>query len=170
MKAITQLLQKICRICAIASEIFVLMLMFLVTAEIIGRRLFGAPIPGQVETATLSLTIIIYLGLAYTQLKNSNIRVEIFINRLPARCKAFVEAGCLLLSLIPIILMSLATTQKAYLSFKGGEFIAGGINYPVWPGRCAVAFGLGLLCITLAVQMLNHLTLAFRGKKNDREV
>lgn len=170
MKAVTQLLQKICRICAIASEMLVLMLMFLVSAEIIGRRLFGTPIPGQVETATLSLTIIIYLGLAYTQIENSHIRVEIFIGGLQGRLKAFVEAVCLLLSLIPIILMSLATAEKAYLSFKGGEFIAGGINYPVWPGRCAVAFGLGLLCITLAVQMLNHLTLAFRGKKNDREV
>lgn len=151
------------------SEVLVLMLMFLVTAEIIGRRLFGTPISGQVETATLSLTVIVYLGLAYTQFKDSHIRVEIFINRFRGRLRAALEAACLSLSIVPVIMMSLATAEKAYQSFVGGEFIAGGVNFPVWPGRCAVAFGLALLSITLTVQIVNQLSLALMGKGKDRK-
>lgn len=169
MKALTNIIRRIDMVCGVLAESVVFLLMLLVTAEILGRRLFGSPIPGQVEAATLSLVIVLYLGVAYAQWKENHIRVDIFISRVKGRKRELLEALTLFLSLIPTVLMLWATAERARGSIAGGEFVSGVIEFPVWPGRCAVVFGLAILSLTLAVQLCNHLAAAFHFGKNGME-
>lgn len=149
-------------ICGLLAEVLVFLLMLMVSAEIIGRHFFNSPIPGHVESATLSLVLILYFGLAYTQLERGHIRVEIFLSRVKGRKRELLEGITLILSLIPSLLMIWATAKKALVSVHGREFVSGVISFPVWPGRCAVTFGFILLSLTLVVQICKHLISAFR--------
>ena len=154
--------------CGILAEALVFLLMLLVSAEIVARHIFNSPIPGHVEAATLSLVLILYLGLAYAQLMHAHVRVEIFIFRVKGKKREILESLTLFLSLIPSVLMLWATAQKAIVSVKGREFVSGVANFPVWPGRCAVAFGFILLSLTLTVQMLSHLVNALSDEKDNK--
>ena len=169
MKPATCIIKWMDTACGILAEALVFLLMLLISGEIVARHVFNRPILGHVETATLSLVLILYLGLAYTQLMRGHIRVEIFISRIEGKKRELVEALTLFLSLIPSVLMLLATAQKAIVSVKGHEFVSGVVNFPVWPGRCAVTFGFILLSLTLTGQMLTHLANAF-SEQNDIRV
>jgi len=169
MSIFGNIIQRVDRICGIIAEVLVFLLMFLVTAEIIGRRVFGSPIPGQVETAILSLVLILYLGVAYTQLERGHIRVEVFISRLKGQKRELVEALSLFLSLIVSVLMLWATAEQARISVLGREFITGVIAFPVWPGRCAVTFGFALLSLTIIIQISNHVMASLRLRKEDSQ-
>ena len=169
MKTFSNIIRWVDVACGMVSEALVILLMFLVTAEIIGRHIFGSPIPGHVEVATLSLVIILYLGLAYTQLERGHIRVDIFVSRVKGKKRELLEALALFLSLIPSVLMMWATAERALISVIGREFVSGVISFPVWPGRCAVTFGFALLSLTLSKQICNHLMAALGVGKKDRD-
>lgn len=168
MRHATRIIGWMDTVCGVLAEVVVFLLMLLVSAEIVARHVFNSPILGHVETATLSLVLILYLGLPYTQLKRAHIRVDIFISRFKGKEREFLEAFTLFMCLIPSVLMLWATAQKAIDSVKGHEFVSGVVNFPVWPGRCAVAFGFILLSLTLTMQMLSHLVNAFSKEKGVR--
>ncbi len=157
-------------VCGIISEGLVFLLMIMVTLEIAARHIFNSPIPGQVEMATLTLVLIIYLGLSYTQLEHCHIRVGIFIDKISGKKKDLLEALTLFLSLIPVLLMTWATTNKAIVSVQGGESVTGIVNFPVWPGRCAVAFGFTLLSITFVFQIVEHIISFSVQHRKEREI
>jgi TRAP-type C4-dicarboxylate transport system permease small subunit len=169
METLNSIVRKINTVCGLASEGLVFCLMLMVTAEIIGRHVFGTPIPGQVEMATLSLIVILYLGLSYTQMEGGHIRVDVLISRTKGRKRELLEAFAQFLCLIPAVMMLLATAKQARISVIGQEFVAGVVNFPVWPGRCAVTFGFALLCFTLGVQISNHVVAAFSMTRDHKE-
>ncbi|MFH1154453.1 MAG: TRAP transporter small permease [Pseudomonadota bacterium] len=169
MSILVKIIQWINTICAVVSECLVFLLMLLVTAEIVARHVLNSPIPGQVEAATLSLILILYLGIAYTQWEGSHIKVDILMSRINGTSRKALEVVILCLCLIPSALIAWATTQKAWSSFTGQESITGVINFPVWPGRCTVSFGFILLSLTLIVQILQHSAALFRTGKMDKK-
>ena len=144
--------------------------MLIVVAEIIGRYIFGHPIPGQVEIATLALVVIVYLALPYTQMLDGHIRVDVFISRVKGAKREFLEALILVIGLISSLMMLWATGKRAIGSVLNQEFVTGVINFPIWPGRCSVALGLSLLSLTLVVQITRRLKNGFnfinKGEKN----
>lgn len=143
--------------CAIIAEGLVFLLMNLVTAEIIGRHFLGKPIPGHYEVATLLLILILYFGVAYTQLERGHIRVELLTSKLNVRKQELLELITLFLSLIVSLLMFWATVKRAKISVSEREFISGIINFPIWPSKCGVAFGFGLLSVTIIIQICNYI-------------
>jgi C4-dicarboxylate transporter DctQ subunit len=169
MSIFSNIIRRIDRISGIIAEALVFLLMLLVTAEIIGRHIFGSPIPGQVETAILALVLILYLGVAYTQLERGHIRVELFVSRVKGKKRELVEALSLFLSLIVSVLMLWATAEQARISVLGREFVTGIIAFPVWPGRCAVTFGFALLSFTIIIQICNHIIAALGLRKDDSQ-
>jgi TRAP-type C4-dicarboxylate transport system permease small subunit len=169
MQTLGTIIRLIDTVCAIIAEGLVFLLMLLVTAEIIGRRVLGSPIPGQVEAATLSLVLILYLGVAYTQLEGGHIRVELLVSRVMGHKRELIDILTLLLSLFVSVLMLWSTAKQARISVLGKEFVSGIISFPVWPGRCAVAFGFAILSITLVIQICSHLIAVLSVRKRDGE-
>jgi len=169
MKIFGSIIRVIDRISGIVAELLVFLLMLLVTADIIARYLFLKPIPGQVEGATLSLVLILYLGLAYTQRQRGHIRVDLFISKVEGRKRELLEAIGLFLCLIVSVFITWVTAEQAIISVAGREFIAGVISFPVWPGRCGVTFGFALLSLTLTNQIYSHVMAALNHRENDME-
>ena len=170
MKRIERIFESLTAFCGIVAEVLVIILVLLVMGEIIGRSFFNHPIPGQIETATLTLVAIVYLAVSYTQMQEGHIRVDVFITRITGAKREFLEAFILIIALVTVLMMLWATGVRALGSVQGGEFISGIINFPVWPGRCTVVFGLLLLSLTLAVQIVRRLLTGFhlisQGKSN----
>ncbi len=161
MQLIEKILKKINITCAIIAEILVILIVLLVVAEIIGRFIFGHPIPGQVEIATLSLVVIVYLGVAYTQMLDGHIRVDVLISRVKGAKREFLEAFVLVIGLFSTLMMVWATGKRAIESTMTHEFVTGVVNFPIWPGRCSVTFGFILLSLTLIIQIIRRLLNGF---------
>jgi len=84
----------------LCSVFIIMFLMFFASAEIIGRYVFNAPVPGHVEIVELIMPAIVFLGVAYTERIGRHIRMELFVTKvLKGRAYHLAEVTTELLAL-----------------------------------------------------------------------
>ncbi|MEJ2365297.1 MAG: TRAP transporter small permease [Deltaproteobacteria bacterium] len=62
-----------------------LTMVILVTVHVLSRALFKKPLMGTVELEELMIVILVFLGMAYTQVKGMHISVDFLTSRLSER-------------------------------------------------------------------------------------
>lgn len=128
-------------------------LMILIVADVTGRYLFNSPISGTIGVSEILMTAAIFLGLAETQRKGGNIRVEILIMRMPPRVRRVADFVNFAAVAVLSYLLVRAAIPAATRSRAVGEVRYGVVDVPVWPGRAAIAIG-GLALLLVAVRIL----------------
>ncbi len=142
---------------------FIMLMMFLATAEIFGRYFFNQPIPGQLEIVELIMAAVVFLGMAYTQRKDGHVRMEIFLTRvLKGRAYHIAESFSLILSLFIYSIITVYSFQFALDAFSMGDVTAY-IYAPTWPSKLCVPVGGFLLCLRFIIQFIQHLLQAITG-------
>jgi TRAP-type C4-dicarboxylate transport system permease small subunit len=131
----------------IVAGLATLVMMVIVVANVIGRYLFNAPIPGAFEVSQSVLTVTIFLSLALTQFHDGHIKVVILTRLLPLRGRRWVAVLMLLVAASLFAIASYATLEFAWESYLVNEQERGSIQYPLWPVKFVVFAGLVLLCI-----------------------
>ena len=131
----------------------VVAMLALTVADVLGVKLFKAPIPGAIETVAFMGVVITAFSMAYTQSEHANIQVEFFVAHLPGRLKAVAAA---ITSLMGIALFVLLCWQ----SFEYGNSlrIAGEVSMtsriPFYPFVYAIAVCCIPVCLVLLVEFL----------------
>jgi TRAP-type C4-dicarboxylate transport system permease small subunit len=82
----------------IAGAGLVLMLL-LIIGDIIGIKIFAAPIPGGIEYVAFLGVIVIGFAIAYTQVQHGHIRVDFIIMKFPPKFAAIVDVLMLILGM-----------------------------------------------------------------------
>lgn len=123
-KAFNNVLHKI-------SSVLLFLLMFLTTADVVGRYFFNKPITGTYELTGLALAMMIFFSLGSGQLSKDHIEIDFLTNMMPVKVQATLYA---IASLVLFSLMSLTTWQLfEYMnrSFQGGE-LSGDLGLPLY--------------------------------------
>ena len=157
--------EKLNAFCAIGAEMLMVFIVILLVAEIALRFVFNHSIPGKTEFATLSLVVVVYFGLSYAQIRNAHIRVDVFISRVTGPTREFIEAWILSIALFTTVIMLITSVSRAIETIISKNYITGVINFPLWPGRCAVAFGFVLLTLTIVIQIVRRIISGLNGLK-----
>lgn len=84
------------KVCGQAGSGILFIMMLLMVADITLRFLFNKPILGGYELVEILMVLLVGLGFAFTQSEDGHVRVTMFIDYLPARPKAIVDAMGLL--------------------------------------------------------------------------
>lgn len=134
-------------------------MMVAVTADVGGRHLFNSPIPGVTELARMLLVYTVCFALGYTELMKRHIRMELVLTRLSPKRRMLVEGLQLLLALVFIGFATYAASVVAHTSTLQGEYETGLIDFPMWPGRIALAIG----CLMLSLQYVTGIINSFRS-------
>jgi len=137
-----------------AAVIFILVMMVSITADVGGRYLFNTPILGTTELNRTLLVYAVCFALGYTEFRKRHIRVELVLNRLP-KARTLVEGLQLLLALVLMGFATYASSVIAYNATVQGEYETGIINFPMWPGRIALAVGCLMLCMQYVVGIID---------------
>ena len=146
----------------IIGVVFIMLLMILTAAEIIGRYAFNHPIPGYVEDVELMMAAVVFLGIAYTQRVGAHIRMDMIINRFTGRAYHLTEALSCFLGLFAygiICLSSLRGTIDAYQMGDVTEYL----YTPTWPSKLCVPLGAFFLCIRFLLQGIKNLGQVYAG-------
>ncbi len=84
--------------------LFVIPLMLLTTADVISRDAFGKPIPGTFELSEYLLSILIFLGAAYTQQVKGHVGVDFLTSKMGRRaqliCSIITNSLCLFITIL----------------------------------------------------------------------
>jgi TRAP-type C4-dicarboxylate transport system permease small subunit len=104
----------------IAGGGLVLMLL-LVVGDIVGIKIFSAPIPGAIEIVAFLGTVVIGFAVAYTQVLHGHIRVDFIVLKFPPRLAAVIDVLMLILGMAFFILLAWWSFGYGYILQASGE-------------------------------------------------
>ena len=133
----------------VAQAVLIIMVL-LVTFDVLGRWIFNQPITGAVEVTELGLSMVIFLSIAYTQLKEEHISIDFVVAKFPDNVQWIIEGIVNLIITVLMLLMSFSLFWYAERYLTSGT-VTGDLGLPIYiftgvAGIGAVVFALtGLL-------------------------
>lgn len=138
-------------------------LVALITADVVGRNAFGAPVAGVPEIVSLSIVAIVFLqapqALRAGRLTRSDGVIDALKARVPRVAKGletlfdlvgFAVLGAILYAHWPIMMRA----------WDKGDFVGavGNFTAPTWPVKVMLAIGAALLALQFLARILRRLT------------
>lgn len=133
------------------AAITILLLMFVGTYQVIGRKLLNAPVPGYVDIVEVAMTTFAFLSIAYCQKLGGHIRMEIIIGQFKGRLLYIVELIGTLVIMLIIGILIVYTWDHFLRAFEIGDSTID-IEIILWPSKLAVPFAFSVLMVRLLLQ------------------
>jgi len=150
--------------------VFIILLMLMTLLNVTGRLLFNWPFNGYIDAQEMMMALLVFLSLAYCQLKDGNIRFELFMTKVlkGGRTYHLVEVFYLLIALTGFVMIAVYSLQMAIHSYVIQD-VTPSVHWPIWPARLGTAIGSIFLCIRLLIQITQNTTWAVMGIKRAPE-
>lgn len=129
---------------ALVSGLAALIIAVSISADVLLRYFFNAPLLFVDEVASFLLVLVIFGGLAYTFRTGGHVRVDLVTTHLPPAVRAWLRAGGLLLGIAFILLVSWTTLQSALTAYRYGR-VSTVMLYPLWLPMLLIPAGLLLM-------------------------
>lgn len=140
-------------------------IMFLISADVWARYVMKQPIKGVMDIVQMSLVVIGFLGMAYTQVEKGHVRVEVLIARLSKRTQAVLDIISASLSTIIFALIGWNQLGKVWriVTSPEGRPQTDLLFIPYAPFIVIAALGCFLLCLVLVLEIFHNFTKARQG-------
>jgi TRAP-type C4-dicarboxylate transport system permease small subunit len=133
-----------CKVAAVAGTLVFTALVGMSIVSITGRKLWSAPVPGDVELLQICSAFAAATFFAYCHLNRGDVKVDFFTDRLPARGVHALDAvGSLLVGLFGALL-AWRTGAGALMVGQAGETTMI-LVLPLWLGQALMVPGFVLL-------------------------
>jgi len=142
--------------------LFLMAMMLLMVVDVFLRRVFNQPLTGSFEVVQFMQVTLVYLGVAYTTIKKAHISIDLITSRLSERTAALLESIILFLSVGFFALITWRNILRAeeLCTEKATSVL---LSIPLFPFYYMLAFGCGVLCLVLIVQLVESASKAFKG-------
>jgi TRAP-type C4-dicarboxylate transport system permease small subunit len=157
-KAIRLFVERAIRFVATIGMVFVLPLMLITTADVVGRGFFNKPLAGTFELSEYMLAVIILLGAAYTQQVKGHVAVDFLTSRFSTKTQALCQVLVLSLSLF---IVSILVWQGFMLGIEE-KGVTDQLRIPRAPFKMLVGVGGSLLWLQLLFDFLDAITKVVR--------
>lgn len=135
---------------------FLTMMMLVITADVISRFFFNAPIAGSLEIIRFMLVLTILFGIPYATTRKQHVSIDILTSRLSKRSALRLESIMILISLILSSVVVWRTIQYGLLRHQMNE-ISAVLHLPFAPFIFMVAFGFALTGCVLVIQLMRQM-------------
>lgn len=142
--------------------IVIFLLVFLATANVLGRWIFSMPISGYIDWVEQAMAFFAFLGIAYTQRDGGHIRMDMLVHNIHGRPLWLTE----LLSSLLMLGITLVLIYGSYLHFLRAYQIGDSsldINLPTWPAKLVVPVALTILALRLILQVWGYIRAVIQG-------
>lgn len=160
-------LLRLTRACAVLSGVAILLMMLAGAADIFSTNLDmiglkSRPIPATFEFMGAMMVVTVFLAVSFAQHKRQHIRVEVIVRRFPKPLRILSEVLQHTLAIIVFAFIARFTWPAAIHAFNVGEYATGIVNFPLWPARFVLAFGVTLMTIQCLFDLLGVFSKRFR--------
>ena len=136
------------------SGLLIIIMMLTIVVDVFGRYAFNRPLIGGVEFNRTLLVIIVFFGLAFTQLKKGHIRVDLLLIRASPKWGLILEVFALIIAIPVYGVIAFATIPITIQSIIIGEYETGLIPFPIWPSRLFMTGGRFLFTLQLFADLI----------------
>lgn len=127
---------------ALLAGIAIVWVMLAVTLDVASRNFRGRSITGTTDRVEVVLAFVVFLALAYTQVRKEHVAVEAVVNRTSPRTRKVLNVLAFFLALVGTGILAYAATRLAIRSFGIREARIGILGVALWPSRIGAAVGL----------------------------
>lgn len=142
----------------LVAAIFIFGLMFLGIAQVLGRKLFNAPMSGYIDFVELSMAAFAFLGVAYCQRVGGHVRMDMFLRMATDRTRWAMEAFGIVVALFIIGVLTWYGFDHFLRAYQLGDSTIDA-ELPVWPSKLVVPVAFALLWLRLLLQLAGYLRL-----------
>jgi len=140
-----------------------LVMMFLGSADVIGRYIFNSPIHGTMEWSQMLMAGLVLLSLGYVQATESHISVVFIVLLYPQRVRLMIHIATLILSLFLLGVIAWQSTIIALTEMEQKRVIET-ILLPAFPFKFLVPVGASIACLECFLQ-ISHLFSRLKEKE-----
>lgn len=155
-----RILDWVFHVAGVLSAVLLAAIAVLTFIQIVGRML-GFLVSTGSEFAGFCMAASIFLALAWTLRAGGHIRVNLFVQRLPAGLRRGVEIWCLGLAVLAVGLLAYSSIMMTWDSYRFGDVSVGLVPVKLWIPQTAMAVGVALLELAL----IEQLVLVLRGRE-----
>lgn len=154
MQALAASITRFNRLLATWAGLLAAAITLIVCADVASRGLLNQSIQGASEFVVLLLVALVFLGFAGAEAKGENFSVTILVHALPPRVQRALKVLTGGISLTAVVVLAWMSWSRAIAATQSGEQSYGTVNFPVWPSRLLIAFGLTMLALQLVAGLL----------------
>jgi TRAP-type C4-dicarboxylate transport system permease small subunit len=146
------------------GSVWIVALMLLIVADVVGRSFLDHPITGVAEIAARSVAAIVFLQIAAAILQGRLTRADFLMRLLTARSRRSRDALELVFALAAALVFAsilYAAWPNTVSAWTTSEFfgVQGVFTIPLWPFRAILVGGAGLATLAALVVAWRHLRL-----------
>jgi C4-dicarboxylate transporter DctQ subunit len=160
LAAVDKFVSKIEDLFTYAAATFIFILMFFLSAEVIGRKVFNSPIPGAIDWVEVWMATFAFLGAAYCQRLGGHVRMEMVISKLKGSLAWWLEFLAVAIAFVYVCIIINHSFKHFMRAWEWGDSTID-IELVTWPSKLIVPVALTLLAIRLLLNMWGYLRLAF---------
>jgi TRAP-type C4-dicarboxylate transport system permease small subunit len=150
---------RLARVIALGGGLLTLGIALLVTVSVIGRSIWGEPVPGDFEFVQMATAVTLFAFLPLCQSHRGNIAVDTFTNRLPHAWQRRLDVAWDLVYAVFMTLICVGLFRAALEAYGYGTTTMV-LGLPIWPAIAVSA----LLCAMVALVALSTAGRLARGR------
>lgn len=148
-----KILESLSRWIGYVSAAAIVVLMLLVVADISGRYFFNAPIMGASELASLMMVIIAFPPLAWAALNGFHVKVDLLVNRFPAKTQTIFNIITLFLAMGIYVII----TWQSILESTATHKVTSLLRLPQSPFYWIMTLSWIIFCLSIIALVLQNI-------------
>ncbi|OWU84915.1 hypothetical protein ATO6_11440 [Oceanicola sp. 22II-s10i] len=166
--ALTLWVNRVALALAVVGGLGTMGIMALINADVVGRGVFGSPIPATAEIVSAAIVAIVFLQLPQATAAGRNVRSDMLLTRLRARSPAagdWLDVFHHLVGTIMLAILMRYVGPEIFESIEGHETVGlyGIWTMPKWPFVTCVLIGCALTLVSYAMLTAGLTLRAMRG-------
>lgn len=173
MFMIGRALSFLSRSASLIGAICVVLMMLHVTADVLGRYLFNAPLPGTiVVVANYYMIILVFIAIGVAEEKRAHISVEFLTDLMPERPRTVLSVFSGILTVAVVGILMIAGWTEAVKKTEGGARMEQGSSMiEIWQSYWLIPLGAALMALIAAYRVIVTVTGAKNGlQETDMDV
>ena len=165
MELIGRLLARAVKVTTFLGMFAVAIMMLHITADVIGKFMFNAPIPATIAlVSNYYMVVVAFLPIAFAETRNGHITVEVLTELFPLRTQRHLYSWTYLLSALIFGLLTFRSWGEARTTHEAGTFIMEqGTKIITWPSYYLLPIGAGLMTLVVIYRWLLYISGAKSG-------
>ncbi|PAU79427.1 TRAP transporter small permease [Halomonas salipaludis] len=144
----------------VLATMFLVLMALHVSLDVGLRYVFGKSFPGTLEIVSFYYMVaIVFLPLAYVELKQEHIRVDVVVGRFPPLVQLLFYLFACTLGLIYFGMLCYQSYQDAVRATLRAETAMANFKFYLWPSRWALPVGFAAMCLAILANMIKALRL-----------
>lgn len=137
------------------GAIWIVLLMIIIFADVIGRGFFNSPIDGVPEIVKNSIVGITFLQITYVLRKGRHVRTTALYERVPDRYKRAMDIFASLAGIVVFAIIFYSTLEPTYKSYITGDFEGNNVRIPTLPTHLLILLGSFLMAVQYMLNILD---------------